>query len=166
MELFRNRRLHIELKDYILPGGQKKQGVVAHPGDAVVILPSCGNSCRHLIRQYRFAVDSFILEAPAGKMEDGESPHDAAHRELIEETGLQAAELIEKGWIYTTPGFSDEKLYLFEARGLIPSDAFARDEDEVIELVTYADADLEAMCLDGRISDAKTISIIYRCLRG
>ena len=165
MELFHNKRLFIELIDYTLPDGRKKEGVIAHPGDAVVVLPKCGDSCWHLIRQYRFAVGSYILEAPAGKLEPGESPVETAKRELIEETGYHAGTMVEKGWIYTTPGFSDEKLHLFEARDLTPSDAFEKDEDELIELVTVTGRELEQMCLDGRVSDAKTISVVYRCLK-
>jgi len=165
MELFRNKRLFIELTQYTLPGGRAKEGVIAHPGDAVVVLPKCGKSCWLLIRQYRFAVSSYILEAPAGKIEQGEFPVETAKRELVEETGYQAGAMIEKGWIYTTPGFSDEKLHLFEAQDLTPSVAFEKDEDELIELVTVTGQELELMCLDGRVSDAKTISIVYRCLR-
>ncbi len=166
MELFRSKRLVIERVEYTLPDGRRKEGVIAHPGDAVVILPKCGDACWHLIRQYRFAVGSYILEAPAGKLEEGEFPVETAHRELIEETGYQAGDMVEKGWIYTTPGFSDEKLHLFEARDLSLSDAFEKDEDELIELVTVTGRELEQMCLDGRVSDAKTISVVYRCLRG
>jgi len=166
MELFRNKRLFIERIEYALPDGRKKEGVIAHPGDAVVVLPKCGDSCWHLIRQYRFAVGNYILEAPAGKLEPGELPVETAKRELIEETGFGAGTMVEKGWIYTTPGFSDEKLHLFEARNLTPSDAFEKDEDELIELVTVTGQELEQMCLDGRVSDAKTISVVYRCLKG
>ncbi len=165
MELFRNGRLFIERLEHTLPDGRKKEGVIVHPGDAVVVLPKCGDSCWHLIRQYRFAVGSYILEAPAGKLEPGESPFETANRELIEETGYQAGEMVEKGWIYTTPGFSDEKLFLFEARDLSRSDNFEKDDDELIELVTLTGRELELMCLDGRVSDAKTISVVYRCLR-
>lgn len=166
MELYRNKRLSIELREYRLPDGRNKKGVIAHPGDAVVILPRCGESSWHLIRQYRFAVGSYILEAPAGKLEQGESPAETAKRELIEETGFQAGHMIEKGFIYTTPGFSDEKLHLFEARDLSPSSEYEKDEDELIELVTVTGEELEQMCLDGRVSDAKTISVVYRCLGG
>ena len=165
MELFRGKRLSIESRVYP-PGWADDERLVVHPGDAVAVLPKCGDGCCYLIRQYRFAVGSYILEVPAGKLEQGEAPAETANRELIEETGYQAAEMVEKGWIYTTPGFSDEKLHLFEARGLTPSDAFQKDEDELIELVTVTGRELEQMCLDGRISDAKTISVVYRCLRG
>ena len=166
MELFHGKRLQVEQIEYTLPDGRTKEGVIVHPGDAVVVLPKCGDSCWHLIRQYRFAVGGYILEAPAGKLEQGESPAETAKRELIEETGFQAGEMVEKGWIYTTPGFTDEKLYLFEARDLTPSDAFEKDEDELIELVTVTARELKEMCLDGRVSDAKTISVVYRCLGG
>lgn len=166
MELYRNRRLSIELREYTLPDGRSRNGVIAHPGDAVVILPRCGDSCWYLIRQYRFALGRYILEAPAGKLEEGESPADTARRELIEETGFDAGTIIDRGFIYSTPGFSDEKLYLFEARDLSCSGEFQKDEDEVIELVTVRGSELEQMCLDGRVSDAKTISVVFRCLRG
>ena len=166
MELFRGKRLQVEQVEYTLPDGRRKEGVIVHPGDAVVVLPKCGDSRWHLIRQYRFAVGSYILEAPAGKLEPGEVPVETAKRELIEETGYHAGEMDEKGWIYTTPGFSDEKLHLFEARNLTPSDAYEKDEDELIELVTVTGRELQEMCLDGRVSDAKTISVVYRCLGG
>jgi ADP-ribose pyrophosphatase len=166
MELFRSKRLFAESIEYTLPDGRSKKGTIVHPGDAVVVLPKCGDTCWHLIRQYRFAVGGYILEAPAGKLEPGELPIDTANRELIEETGFRAGVMRERGWIYSTPGFSDEKLWLFEARDLSPSDAFQKDNDEIIDLVTVSGEELEEMCLDGRISDAKTISIVYRCLKG
>jgi ADP-ribose pyrophosphatase len=164
MEIYRNRRLSVETREVAFPDGRKRDVVVVHPGEAVVILANCGNSRWYLIRQYRFAINSYILEAPAGTMEPGESPGETARRELIEETGFEAETLIERGFIYTTPGFTDEKIYLFEARGLTPSDKYFRDEDEFIELVTVSGHDLVMMCLDGRITDAKTISVIFRCL--
>ena len=70
-----------------------------------------------------------------------------------------------KGFIYTTPGFTDEKIFLFEARGLAPSHEFKKDEDEVIEVVDVAMKDLEAMIRDGTICDAKTICLVHHCMR-
>ena len=87
-----------------------------------------------------------------------------ASRELIEETGFAATTIEPKGFIYTTPGFTDEKIFLFEARGLSPSQEYGKDEDEVIEVIDVALKDLLAMIRDGRIVDGKTICLIQRCL--
>ena len=96
-----------------------------------------GERCK-LIRQYRYAIDDYILEAPAGALEQNEDPRHAAGRELIEETGFAALTIEPRGYIITTPGYTDEKIYLFEARGLTPSEAYGKDEDEVIEVVDVA----------------------------
>ena len=93
----------------------------------------------------RFAIDQYIFEAPAGTMEPGEEPAKTAHGELIEETGFTAQTIVRKGFIYTTPGFTDEKIFLFEARDLSPSDEYGKDEDEIIEVVDIATGDLKAM---------------------
>jgi transposase len=85
------------------------------------------------------------------------------HRELIEETGFAAQKMHEKGFIYTTPGYTDEKIFLFEARDLSPSKEFGKDEDEVIEVVDVAIRDLPEMIRNGTIVDAKTICLIHRC---
>ncbi len=166
MELYHGKRLSVEKKMFRLPNGTEREKVVVHPGDAVAILPFTDDDGCYLIRQYRFAITSFTYEAPAGTMEDGEDPEETAHRELIEETGFSAGELISRGCIYTTPGFSDERLHLFEAHRLSPSSAFEKDDDELIELVRVNAGDLWEMCRDGRICDAKTICLVFRCLEG
>lgn len=163
MEIFRSRRLWVERKQVLLPNGVNKESVIIHPGHAVAILPIDGDRCK-LLRQYRYALGQYILEAPAGTMEPDENPAATAHRELIEETGFAARSIEPKGFIYTTPGFTDEKIYLFEARGLFPSQEFKKDEDEVIEVVDVVTGDLNAMICDGTICDAKTICLIHRCL--
>jgi ADP-ribose pyrophosphatase len=163
MEIFRSRRLWVEKKYVLLPNGVNKESVIIHPGHAVAILPVDGDRCK-LLRQYRYALGQYILEAPAGTMEPDEDPAATAHRELIEETGFAARSIEPKGFIYTTPGFTDEKIYLFEARGLFPSREFKKDEDEVIEVVDVAAGNLNAMICDGTICDAKTICLIHRCL--
>jgi ADP-ribose pyrophosphatase len=163
MELYRGKRLSIEKREITLPGGKVVDRVVVHPGDAVAILPVRGDGSCYLIRQFRFAVGDFIYEAPAGTLNPGESPLETAHRELIEETGFQAETFIPRGFIYTTPGFTDERIYLFEAHNLTPSCESEKDEDEVIEVVKVSFAELSAMIADGRISDAKTICLAYRC---
>jgi len=163
MEIFRGKRLWIEKSVIQLPNGVKKEKVIVHPGNAVAILPIDGERCK-LLRQYRYAVGQYIYEAPAGTMEPGEDAAATAHRELIEETGFAAKTIVQKGFIYTTPGFTDEKIFLFEAHGLAPSDEFRKDDDEVIEVVDVAIRDLDAMICEGTICDAKTICLIHRCL--
>jgi ADP-ribose pyrophosphatase len=163
MEIFRGRRLWIEQRDVSLPNGLLRQKLIVHPSNAVAILPIEGDRC-NLIRQYRYAIDDYILEAPAGALETGEDPLAAAGRELIEETGFAARSIEPRGHIITTPGYSDEKIFLFEARGLSPSQEFEKDEDEVIEVVDIPTRNLPSMIRDGTITDAKTICLICRCL--
>lgn len=162
MEIFRGRRLWIEQRDVRLPNGLERPKIIVHPSNAVAILPIEGEQCK-LIRQYRYAIDSYIFEAPAGTLEAGENPIDAAGRELIEETGFAAQIMEPKGFIITTPGFTDEKIFLYEARGLSSSDEYRKDDDEVIEVLDVPLKDLNRMVLDGTIVDAKTICLIYRC---
>lgn len=163
MEIFRGRRLWIEQRSISLPNGLERQKVIVHPSNAVAILPIEGRECK-LIRQYRYAIDSYILEAPAGALETGEDPLAAAGRELIEETGFTAQIIEPRGFIITTPGYTDEKIFLYEARSLSPSVEFEKDEDEVIEVVDIPVNDLNQMIQNGTIVDAKTICLIHRCL--
>ena len=163
MEIFRGRRLWIEKRTIRLPNGIEREKVIVHPRNAVAIFPLNGDRCK-LLKQYRYAIDQYIFEAPAGTMEPGEDPLETARRELIEETGFAAKTIAEKGFIYTTPGYTDEKIFLFEARDLSPSREFGKDEDEVIEVVDIAINDLTGMISDGTIVDAKTICLIHHCL--
>jgi ADP-ribose pyrophosphatase len=163
MEIFRGRRLWIEQRNISLPNGLERQKLIVHPSNAVAILPVEGGRCK-LIRQYRYAIDSYILEAPAGALETGEDPLAAAGRELIEETGFAAKIIEPRGFIITTPGYTDEKIFLYEAHGLSPSQEYEKDEDEVIEVRDIPLDDLNQMIRDGTIVDAKTICLIHRCL--
>jgi ADP-ribose pyrophosphatase len=164
MEIFRGRRLWIEKRAIRFPNNIEKERVIVHPSNAVAILPLNDERCK-LLKQYRYAIDQYIYEAPAGTMEPGEDPLKTAHRELIEETGFSAGTIIQKGFIYTTPGYTDEKIYLFEARDLLPSREYEKDDDEIIDVVDIATKDLAAMIHEGTIVDAKTICLIYHCLR-
>jgi ADP-ribose pyrophosphatase len=163
MEIFRGRRLWIEKRAIRFPNNIEREKVIVHPSNAVAILPLNDDRCK-LLKQYRYAIDQYIYEAPAGTMEPGEDPLKTAHRELIEETGFTATTIVQKGFIYTTPGYTDERIYLFEARNLSPSQEYGKDEDEIIEVVDVATKDLATMIHDGIIVDAKTICLIYHCL--
>ncbi|MBR1368709.1 NUDIX hydrolase [Methanocalculus chunghsingensis] len=160
--IYQGKRLSVELRRVDLPNGTSKETIIIHPGGAVVMLPRDGDDC-YLIRQYRPALGDYIYEAPAGTMEDGELPEETADREMVEETRLRAGTLIPRGIINTTPGYTDEVLHLYEARDLRPADDHHPDEDEVIEVIRLPIAEAEEMARDGRITDAKTICLLFRC---
>jgi ADP-ribose pyrophosphatase len=156
------KRLSVEKASVTLPSGKTKERFVVHPGKAVAMLPVEGEYC-YLERQYRFAVGQWLYEVPAGTMDEGETPEETAHRELIEETGMKAATFIPRGIIHPAPGYTDEVIALYEARDLSPSNEYQMDDDEMIEVVKVRIDEVEAMILSGEISDAKTICIMYRC---
>ena len=162
-DIYRGKRLRVAKELYRLPSGKEKERIVIHPGNAVAMLPVEGETCV-LLRQFRFAIGEWLCEAPAGTMDEGETPLETARRELIEETGLAGETFIPRGFIWTTPGFTTEKIHLFEVRGLAPSTEYAKDEDEEIEVVRVPARDAVAMARDGRIRDAKTIALVMRCL--
>jgi len=165
MEIYRGRRMSIEKISIRLPNGHEREKVIVHPSNAVAIFPVEGDRCK-LLKQFRYAINQNIIEAPAGTMEEGENPLETAHRELIEETGFGAKTMIPRGFILTTPGFTDEKIFLFEARELFPSQEYSKDEDEMIEVIDVATADLTMMIRDGTVIDAKTICLIHKCMEG
>ena len=162
-DIYRGKRLRVVKEMYRLPSGREKERVVIHPGDAAAMLPIDGGECI-LLRQFRFAIGKYLCEAPAGTVDPGETPLETARRELMEETGLSGETFIPRGFIYTTPGFTTEKIHLFEVRGLSPSKAYGKDEDEEIEVARVPIPGVLAMARDGRIRDAKTIALVYRCL--
>lgn len=161
--IYQGRRLSVEKRTHRFPDGTERERVVIHPSNAVAILPVEKDTC-YLIRQYRFAIGEYLFEAPAGTMDPGELPVDTARRELKEETGLIAEQLIPRGFIYTTPGYTTEKLFLFEARNLSSPASQNLDDDEHIELIQVPKKEVLCMVKDGRIHDAKTICLIHVCL--
>ena len=129
--------------------------VVHHPGSAV-ILPVHDDGTVVLVRQYRHPAVRYLLEAPAGTLSDGERPEAGAARELEEELGLRAARMEKLSEFFVSPGFLEEKMWVYLATEL--SDGMARpDEDEVLEVVRLPMSDALEMITSGEIQDAKTI---------
>ena len=154
--VFDGRIVKLGLETATLPDGRTVElEVVRHPGAAAVV-PLHDDGSVTLVHQYRHAGGGMHYEVPAGVLEPGEEPERCAHRELEEETQLQASALRPLGPIHTTPGFTDERIWLFVATGLTPSTA-QPDDDEYIEVVRLPRAEALAMCRDGRITDAKTL---------
>ena len=109
-----------------------------------------------LVRQYRYATQSWLLEVPAGKLDPGEGPERCAARELEEEIGHRPGQLVPLGWIWTTPGFTDEKIWLFLARRLQPAEQ-SLQEDEVLTVERVPFTEAVAMVHRGEICDSKSI---------
>jgi ADP-ribose pyrophosphatase len=155
--IHQGRVIDVGVEDVVLPNGLRViLDVIRHPGAACVI-PLDGDRVT-LIRQWRHCAGGYLWEAPAGTLGVGETPEQCARRELVEEAGLLASELIHAGAIFTAPGFTDEKIHIYIARGCSPVPV-ARDEDEVIaEIAQFAYEDCLAMVDRGEVQDAKTIA--------
>lgn len=141
-------------------GSEGELEMIRHPGASAVVPflsdPEGEDPQILLIRQYRYAADDYLYEIPAGRLDPGEAPIDCARRELHEETGCTAERVERLTTIFTTPGFTDEKIHLFMASGLTRG-ASARESDEFIEVETKALSDVLLMIEDCQISDSKTI---------
>src|SRR5215510_1935672 len=137
--------------------------LVVHPGAVCIVARPAPNDVL-LIRQYRHATGKELLEIPAGTLNPGENPRDCAFRELEEETGYRAGKMTERGRFYTTPGFTTEFMYLYEASELVKTQTNF-DEDEAIELDIVPNVQALQMIDDGRIEDAKSILGLLRVLK-
>lgn len=134
--------------------------VIRHPGGAG-ILPVHADGTVSLIRQFRPATDSQLLEIPAGRLNPCELPLQCAARELLEETGISADNFVPLGFIHSSPGVFDEVIHLFAATGISSGDAQPED-DEDIEVVRISFAEALNMAANGLISDAKTLAALFR----
>jgi len=153
---FKGGHIQVRVDRVIEPAGHETtREIVIHPG-AVCIVARPGDDDVILIRQYRHSTGGELLEIPAGGLEPGEDPLEAARRELEEETGYSASTIIQRASFWTTPGFTTEYMWLYEATGLEKTQTNP-DEDEVIEVDIVKVADALQMVRDGQIRDAKTI---------
>ncbi len=132
--------------------------LIRHPGAAAVVPVLSGGDDPHilLIRQYRYAAGGPIWEIPAGRLDPNEPPEVCARRELREETGAEADVLDHLGTIFTTPGFTDERIHLFAAHNITIRD-HRRETDEFLDVHPHPLSRVLGMVRDGEICDAKTI---------
>ena len=138
-------------------GEQISRDVVRHPGAVAVV--ALDNDEAILVRQYRPALDTEMLELPAGKLDvPGESRPDAARRELIEEAGFDAPQLTELAVFHNSGGFCDELPTVYLATELVPAEAIAVSvEEEYLTVERVPLSQVSAMIADGTITDAKTV---------
>ena len=152
--------LHVRRDTVRTPSGESIREVVEHPGAAAVVaLFRDGTTV--LVRQYRYAVGREFLEVPAGKLDPGETPHEAAARELAEEVGLSSEAWTELGAIYPTIGYSDEVIHLFLAEGVEPVEG-ETDEGEHVVPVRMPFDEAVAKARRGEVQDAKTALALLR----
>ena len=135
------------------------RSVVRHPG-AVLIVPVLDETHLVLIRNWRVAVEDVLWEFPAGTLEPGEPPLMTATRELTEETGYEAERVNPLGTFYTSPGFADECMHVFEATGLTPGRQHLEAHEEIEVQVRSVD-EVMGMVTDGTLVDAKSIAALH-----
>ena len=141
----------------IAPDGfEIRRLIIQHHGSAVMI-PVDAKGRMLLVRQYRLPARRYLWEFPAGRMDPGETPLQAARRELAEETGYRAKKWKKLISFWPSPGYVAEKMNLFVATGLTAGDAKPM-EDERIRMRWFAPAEIERMIRTGKIQDGKTIA--------
>lgn len=138
----------------LVDGRKVRRDVICHTGGACV-LPIYDDGTVTLVKQYRYGVSDVTLEVPAGKLEKGEDPYDAVVRELSEETGCTADEIVFLGKNYSSPAILSEIIYIYLARGLHEGSQHL-DEGEFLELVRIPLREAVDMVMRGEITDGKT----------
>lgn len=162
--VYDGRIVKVDIDTVLAPDGSKLSlEMIRHPGAAAVVPllsdVDADDPIVLLIRQFRYAAGGTIWEIPAGVLEPGEEPIDCARRELLEEVGAQARELTHLTTIYTTPGFTDERIHLFLATGITVGET-QHQGDEFIEVEPRPISSALEMIRDGEIVDSKSIAAL------
>lgn len=143
----------------VADGHKSFREVVKHSGGVVIL--AIHEDKILFVKQFRYPMKEVLLELPAGKLEKGENPFLAAKRELEEETGYCADKWTDLGFVYTSPGYSDEKLYLYKAENLHFTQCHP-DEGEILQPLEIKIDDAVKMINNGEINDAKTLCAFFR----
>lgn len=156
-KIFTGKVISLQVDDVELPNGKtSKREIIKHPGAVAVIAITDENKIV-MVEQYRKALERTLVEIPAGKLEKGEEPLSTAKRELEEETGYDCESLEWLISFYTSPGFADELIHLYVAKGLQKKEnAASLDEDEFVNLLELSLEEAIEYMDDKRIYDAKT----------
>jgi ADP-ribose pyrophosphatase len=156
--IFDGKVFDVDRDSIRMPNGREVSvDVIRHPPSAVIVpVPEPGHVV--LIRQYRYAVNRWLWELPAGSVDEGETPEQAARRECHEEIGQVPDTVVRLGSMFPTPGYCDEEMFFFRVSGLtVPDEAAEADEDEDIEVRTFTLKEAREMVRNGQIIDMKTV---------
>lgn len=155
--LFRGKVFNLQVDEIEYESGNKGiREVVVHPGGAIVV-PVKDDGKIVLVNQFRYPLQKYLLELPAGKLDKNEKPIDCAVRELEEETGYKTKRITEFGSIFTTPGYSTEILQIFLAEDLLPGNHNREEGEHGMEVHELTLAEIEQKILVGEIVDSKSI---------
>ncbi len=164
--VYTGRVLNLDIDTVRFPDGSEGElEMIRHPGASAVVPflsdPSGEDPQILLLYQFRHAAGGQVYEIPAGRLNQGEQPLECARRELLEETGCTAQRLEQLTTIFTTPGFTDERIHLFSATGLTQGQS-EHERDEFIELKPLRLSEILEMIREGQITDSKTIvALLY-----
>jgi ADP-ribose pyrophosphatase len=159
--VFQGRLLDVRLDRVRLPdASEATREYVRHPG-AVVVIPVLDDGGLILERQFRYPIGRVMIEFPAGKIDPGELVENTARRELLEETGLIAGEWRHLGVMHPCVGYSDERIEIFLARGLVQHSGQNLDHGEFVDVLQLTLEEAMAAVRDGEITDAKTITALF-----
>ena len=158
-EIYDGRIIKVRVDDILMRNGGRSTREVVEHANAVVIVPVDAEGNVLLVRQYRYAAGRSLLEAPAGIIEDGESPDDCAQRELAEEIGFASRNLRALGDFWSSPGFCSEFMYAYLAKDLVPYRLQA-DDDEDIQVERLPLSRIPQLIRLGEIQDAKSIAVL------
>ena len=157
-QVFNGKVFSVDRDRVKMPNGRTVTVDVVRHSRSVVLVPVPAPGKVILIRQYRYAVNAFLWELPAGSVDEGESPEEAARRECHEEINLVPSTIVRLSAMYPTPGYCDEEMVFFRLSGLESTDEKAEvDEDEDIEVKLFDLADARDMVRNGEIRDMKTL---------
>jgi ADP-ribose pyrophosphatase len=160
-EVFKGRTVRLDVDKVRLPNDKVMDFEIIRHSGAAAVVPVTDDGHVLLIRQYRYATGGFLLEIPAGKLDPGEEPEACAARETEEEVGYRPGKLQSLGWIWTTPGFADEKIWLYLATDL-KATRQELGEDEVLSVERIPLADAVEKAARGEIHDSKSACALLR----
>ena len=152
---FSVENLHVKLPD----DREKDYNLVRH-SDSVTIIPMDSDGNIWFVNQFRMVCERILLDLPAGVMDAGQTPLDAAMREVREETGMAAGQMIHLGSVYLAPGYSSELNHVFLATELYPA-PLEMDEDEFLDVEKYPAGEALLLAQQARLQDSKSLAALY-----